>query len=230
MAGSSMATFSGFPPTTLTFLRDLGANNSKPWFDAHRAAYEQDYLAPALAFVEAMREPLLTLHPDVRADPRINGSLFRINRDVRFSNDKTPYKDHIDIFFWLGEGRSRERPGYFFRLRHDRLILGAGIHGFDGRMLEAYRAAVLDDASGTELESVIEQATSAGASVEGVGYKKTPGGLDPTHPRGGLLLHNAMHASFDDSIPASLSSPMFVDHCLTRFRPLTPLVAWVATL
>src|SRR5262245_16335544 len=103
--------FSGFPPTTLRFLRDLGTHNSKAWLDTHRLEYERDYLEPALGFIEAMREPLLTLHPDIHADPRVNGSLFRVNRDIRFTKDKSPYKDHIDIFFSVGEGRSRGRPG-----------------------------------------------------------------------------------------------------------------------
>ena len=131
--------FTGFPPETLGFLRDLGENNSKAWFDAHRAEYEHAYLAPALSFIAAMDPPLRRLKPTVHADPWLNRSLFRINRDVRFSRDKTPYKDHLDLFFWVSEGRSRERPGFFLRLRFDRLILGAGIHAFDARMLEAYR-------------------------------------------------------------------------------------------
>lgn len=116
--------FGGFQRETLDLLRNLGANNTKDWFDSHRAEYERHYLAPAVAFIAAMAEPLGKLNPGVHADPRVNGSLFRVNRDVRFSRDKTPYKDHIDLFFWVGEGRSRERPGFFFRLRSDRLILG----------------------------------------------------------------------------------------------------------
>jgi uncharacterized protein (TIGR02453 family) len=222
--------FSGFPPATLDFLRNLGANNTKSWFDDHRIDYERDYLAPALAFIAAMDGPLHDLHPDVHAEPRVNGSLFRINRDVRFSKDKTPYKDHLDLFFWVGEGRSRDRPGFFFRLRADRLILGAGMHAFDARMLEAYRRAVLDAGAGPALETAVATARAAGASVEGVGYRKLPAGLDPTHPRAQFLRHNALHASFDEPIPASLSSPAFVEHCLSRFRPLAPLLAWVADL
>lgn len=229
MTGTTTGTFVGFPPTTLEFLRDLGANNAKAWFEAHRAEYERDYLRPALAFVEAMREPLLTLHPDVHADPRVNGSLFRIYRDIRFTKDKTPYKDHIDVYFWVGEGRRpRERPGFFFRLRAHQLRIGAGMHAFDARMLEAYRAAVLDDAKGSELDSAIEHARSAGAAVAGVGYRNVPGGLDPNHPRATLLRHNALYALFDEPTPASLPSPAFIDHCLSRYRPLTPLLAWVA--
>jgi uncharacterized protein (TIGR02453 family) len=222
--------FSGFQPETLEFLRDLGENNTKVWFDAHRGEYERDYLAPGLAFIAAMDAPLRRLNPTVHADPRVNGSLFRINRDVRFSRDKTPYKDHLDLFFWVGEGRSRDRPGFFFRLRADRLILGAGIHAFDARMLEAFRASVLDAGRGTALETAASEAEGAGASVEGVGYRRVPAGFDNVHPRAAFLRHNALHASFDEPVPSTISTPSFVDHCLTRFRPLASLLAWVAEL
>jgi uncharacterized protein (TIGR02453 family) len=214
----------------LAFLRGLGEHNDKTWFEAHRAEYEHDYLAPALAFIAAMEAPLRSLHPEVHADPRVNGSLFRINRDVRFSRDKTPYKDHIDLFFWVGEGRSRGRPGFFFRLRADALILGAGLHVFDARMLDASRTAVLDNPRGHELGRAIATATKAGANVEGVGYKKVPAGFDSDHPRARLLLHNALHASFDEPLPRSLGTATFVDHCVERFTPLAPLLAWVADL
>ena len=224
------ATFTGFQPSTPAFLRALEAHNTRAWFDAHRADYERDYLAPTLAFIEAMREPLTRLNPEVHADPRVNGSLFRVNRDIRFSKDKRPYKDHIDAFFWVGEGRSRERPGFFFRLTADRIMLGAGMHAFDPRRLEAYRAAVLDRARGLALESAVETVRAAGATVEGQGYRKVPAGLDPAHARADLLRHNALHASFDEPHPAALSSPAFVDFSVERFRSLAPLLTWVAGL
>lgn len=224
------APFTGFPPATLTFLRGLSQNNDRPWFEAHRPEYERDYLAPALAFVVAMEAPLRRLHPEIHAEPRVNGSLFRINRDIRFSRDKTPYKDHIDVFFWAGEGRSRERPAFFFRLRAETLILGAGMHAFDQRMLDRFREAVIDEGRGPELDRVVTTATAAGARLEGVGYKKVPPAFDPGHPRARYLLHNGLHAAFEEPHPASLGTPAFVDHCIERFTPLAPLLAWVAEL
>lgn len=64
--------FGGFQRDTLDFLRDLGANNTKEWFDAHRAEYERSYVTLAFAFIAAMAEPLSRLDPEVRADPRVN--------------------------------------------------------------------------------------------------------------------------------------------------------------
>ena len=110
----AVATFSD---ETLRFLSALATNNSKTWFDAHRSAYEQHLLAPAKAFVADMGEALRELAPDVHAEPRVNGSIFRINRDTRFSKDKRPYKDYLALWFWQGRRRSRECPGYYLSLR-----------------------------------------------------------------------------------------------------------------
>lgn len=97
-------------------------------------------------------------------------------------------------------------------------------------MLEAYRAAVLNEDRSSSLVAALAEARAVGASVEGVGYRKVPAGLDAAHPRAELLHHNALHATFDEPLPASLSSSAFVDHCAARFRPLAPLLAWVAEL
>ncbi len=65
--------------------------------------------------MEAMREPLAAIAPGANADPRVNGSIFRINRDTRFSRDKTPYKTHVDLWFWMGPERKTSPGGYFVR-------------------------------------------------------------------------------------------------------------------
>src|SRR6266568_1749051 len=79
---------------------------------------------------------------------RVSWSIFAINRDIRFSKDKTPYKTHLDLWFWQGDGPSRERPGYFFRLTPETLILGAGMHAFSESALARYREAILDSVQG----------------------------------------------------------------------------------
>ena len=220
----------GFPRQTVRFLRELGTHNSKTWFDRHRSQYERYWLAPAKAFVIAMGAALATFSPDVRADPRINGSIFRINRDIRFSPDKTPYKDHLDLIFWLGDGPSRERPGYFFRLRPDRLLLGAGQHRFSPAVLDAYRTAVADPERGTELAGAVQSVETAGAVLGGRHYKRIPRGFDPEHDRAGLLMHNALHVGFETALPAELRSARCVELFAVRYRRLAPVAEWLARL
>jgi uncharacterized protein (DUF2461 family) len=95
--------FDGFPKQTVDFLAGVRDHNNKKWFDGHRGDYEQAFLAPAVAFSEALAPWLRKIEPEICVEPRVNGSIMRINRDIRFSKDKSPYKDHLDLWFWTGD-------------------------------------------------------------------------------------------------------------------------------
>ena len=82
------------------------------WFKRHKNDYEELVLNPSRLFVSEMGELLRGIVPAINADPRVNRSLFRINRDTRFSKDKTPYKTHITLWFWEGLGPRMENPGF----------------------------------------------------------------------------------------------------------------------
>lgn len=84
--------FSGFTRETFQFLSDLEKDNSRDWFQANRARYENAWKSPALDLIAALAAPMAALSPPLQAEARLNGSLRRINRDVRFSCDKSPYK------------------------------------------------------------------------------------------------------------------------------------------
>ena len=220
--------FSGFPEGTFRFLRGLTKNNTKAWFDAHRDAYQAFYVDPARALVAAVGPRLQAVSPTVAYDPRVNGSLFRINRDVRFAKDKTPYKNHIDLWFWHGGRRGWGSPGFFFRLAADRLILGAGMHKFDKPRLDAFRNAVIDGRSGKALVKAIDQVKAAGPYAIGGGSRKTvPRGFDGTHERAGLLLHDGLWAEWDGAIDSSVSSVKFVDFCVGHFKAVWPVARWL---
>src|SRR5919198_4021869 len=163
--------FTGFPPEVLSFLDDLSRNNRRDWLQAHRNVYDSALLEPARDFVEAMGNEL---GPDFNADPRVGGSIMRIARDTRFSRDKRPYKNHLDLWFWHGDGRSRERPGLWFRLTPTQLVLGAGMHRFDRDFLGRYRDAVLDPERGAALAKAVAAVAKSGAEVGGGHYKRGP--------------------------------------------------------
>lgn len=226
-----MAKFEGFPKQTLTFLRGLGNNNDKQWFDEHRSDYDAFYIEPAKAFVSALGESLAKVSPEIEAVPKVNGSIFRINRDVRFSKDKTPYKDHLDLWFWEGVDRKQGSSGLFFRLTARSLIVGVGMHGFPKDLLARYREAVDNEVSGKALVAVQKKLAKAGYPLEGVGYKKVPRGYDADHPRGDLLRHNALHASTTVTpTPAEVHSAKLVGLCRDHFKKMLPLHRWLVSL
>jgi uncharacterized protein (TIGR02453 family) len=224
--------FEGFSDETFGFLAELTANNEKAWFEANRVRYEQHYLAPALAFIEALGPRLATELPgNVRYEPRVNGSLFRINRDVRFSRDKTPYKNHIDMWFWQGERKGWESPGYYMRLLPEEMILGAGMHAFSKEGIEAFRRAVVAEEQGRALERAVVTVLAGGPyAMGGETRKRVPHGFDAEHPRGRFLLFEGLNVNLETPIPPEAASPGFVDYCLRHFKAMSPINEWLSSV
>ena len=224
--------FAGFPREGLEFLAGIAADNTRAYFNAHRTTYEAALLQPAKDFVVALGAELRArVSPGLRAEPRINGSILRINRDTRFSADKRPYKEHLDLWFWEGEAPSRERPGYFVRLRPETVVLGAGIHRLEAAPLAAFRAAVDDDRMGDVLETAIEDAMMRrGVTLGGLAYKRVPRGYDADHPRAELLRHSALYVSGEWKLPRVVSSSKFVGWAADRLVELAPVERWLTAV
>jgi uncharacterized protein (TIGR02453 family) len=216
----------GFPPELMTFLRDLSTNNSKAWFEAHRDDYERYYLGPARAFVEAVGPRLAELAPVV-AEPRVNGSIFRINRDVRFSKDPTPYKDHLDLWFWQGERRGAV-SGFFLRVTAERIVVGAGAHLLDPSRLGRFRRAVVDPRSGAALVDAVRACEAAGHEVGGERYKRVPAGFEPaTDDAARLLRFSALWAATDEPHPRGIGGPSVIDYAMRRWCVQAPVHRWL---
>lgn len=134
---ANQATFSGFSKDLLSFFQQLEKNNSKQWIDAHRQEYDTLLIEPAKQFVAALDEELGSISPHIRAKPTIDGSIMRMNRDTRFSADKSPYKTALHFRFWEGSEKNSS-PSFFIRLGTQRLGIAAGLHGFTPAQLKTY--------------------------------------------------------------------------------------------
>jgi uncharacterized protein (TIGR02453 family) len=220
--------FAGFPDAAFALLEALEADNSKRTFDAHRAAYDGALMGPARELVSDLGSELQTrVSASLHADPRVNGSIFRMNRDTRFSKDKTPYKTHLDLFFWEGEGRSRECPGFFFRMTPSTIVLGAGFHHFDPSLLARFREAVSAERSGPALEQAVIRVRESGAEIGGEAFKRVPRGFDPANPRAELLRYGGLFAFAERRLPPEVSTGAFVGWCAERLEPLAPIHVWL---
>ncbi len=222
----SAGAFSGFPPAAFAFLRGIAQHNDKPWFQAHPAEYHALY-DTGIAFASAIGPKLAKLSPLIRWEPRINGSVFRIQRDIRFSKDKTPYKPHLDLWIWAGQYKGWDVPGCFFRMYARRLILGSGMHALAGPQLAAYRRAVVHPNTGKALAALLARLDKAGYVLAEATRKQVPRGYDPGHARADLLLREGLHASYDGPVPRDASSAQFTDFCLKHFRATWPVSQWL---
>jgi len=215
-----------FPPATTTFLRALRENNDRLWFDAHRDEYQAAYVEPAKAFVQAAAPSLERIAPGIHAEPRILGSIFRINRDTRFSKDKSPYKDHLDLWFWEGE-RKAARSGFFLRISPAFVGIGAGSHSFDKDALTRFRAAVADPDSGPQLATIAAELERDGFEVGGERYVRTPRGMDDDGPAARFLRHGALFVHHDEPSELASDPERLLPTCVSVWSRLAPLHRWL---
>jgi uncharacterized protein (TIGR02453 family) len=219
--------FHGFPRDTVRFLSGLSRNNDKAWFEAHRDDYESFFVKPAQQLVEAIGPRLEAIDPSVQAVAKTGGSIMRIFRDVRFAKDKSPYKDHLDLWFWSGKNKGWDASGFFFRLTPKRLMLGAGMHGFMPPVLRSYRRAVLDDRTGAALAKIVGKLRKAGYVVGGQTYKKPPRGVADDHPRVDLLRHSGLYVGWEKPHPRELGSASLVAFAAKHYAAMAPLHGWL---
>ena len=225
------AQFNGFSKQTVEFLKKLAQNNNKQWFAEHKSDFEQHVMVPARDFVEAMGDRLRKIAPGVVADPRTDKSIFRIYRDVRFSKDKSPYKNHLGIFWWEGNRPKMDCPGFYFHLEPPNLLIGVGNHCFSKPLLQAYRDFAVDPKHGPALAKAIKDVTKKGDYEIGVKhYKKTPRGYDPNHRNAELLLHNGLTAATMEKIPKELYSKELIDYVFARFKDMAPIHKWLLSM
>jgi len=220
--------FHGFPEECIAFYRNLSKNNNTAWFKKHKTDFDEYVMKPARSFVFEMGERLRTIAFGINADPRINRSLFRINRDTRFTKDKTPYKTHLGILFWEGSGKRMESSGYYFHIEAEKVMLGAGIYCFPGHLMEKYREYAVDRKHGPALAKAIDTVFARGPyTIEGKYYKRIPRGFDPDHKNASLLLHNGLYAGIESEIPDELFSRDLLDYCFVRFKDMSPIHDWL---
>jgi uncharacterized protein (TIGR02453 family) len=222
-----MSAFCGFSGETITFFERLKKNNQKEWFDAHRKEYEQFVMEPARTFVLDMGERLRTIAPGIQAVPKVNQSLFRINRDTRFSRDKRPYKTNLGIWFWEGKRKRMECSGFYFHVADGKLMLGTGMYLFSPQLLNPYREAVVDKKHGRRLASAVSRVSGKGYLIGVKHYKKVPRGFDAGHERAELLLHNGLTAMEEQEIPSEFFSPAIIDYAFSGFKDMLPIHEWL---
>jgi uncharacterized protein (TIGR02453 family) len=125
--------FTGFPRESIQFFKQLAANNNRDWFLTHKEIYERTCRAPMQALVAEL-------------EPRFGPSkISRINRDIRFSRDRAPYKTYIAA----GVG------GHYISLSADGLYVGAGLYRPEPALLQRFRAAIDDEKTGPQLETIV---------------------------------------------------------------------------
>lgn len=219
-----MARSPGFPPQTLKFLRQLDKNNDRDWFQAHKSDYEEYVKAPMHSLVLALGEDLEKFASGFQTDPK--KAIYRIYRDVRFSNDKRPYKTHLAASFFPKAMEKHAGAGYYFHIAPAEVFLGGGVYMPGPGELFAIRKRLSKEAAS------YRKLTSAAAfkrlfgEVQGERLKRPPKGFSPDDPALDLLLGKQFLASAQ--LPAELAETAKLQTEITkRFEALQPWIDWL---
>ena len=199
--------FQGWPIEAVEFYEGLEADNSKAYWQAHKSVYEEIVKAP-------MDELLAELAPEFG-----QGKVFRPNRDVRFSADKSPYKTAL--------AATVGQAGYL-QLTARGLGAGSGMWIMATDQLERYRSAVADDATGEELVAIVDRIRAAKIDVTGHHQLKTaPRGFPKDHPRIELLRSKGLIAWKEWPAGAWLGKRSAKDRVVAFLHATSPLSAWL---
>lgn len=126
-----------FNPTFLKFFKDLSKNNTTAWFNENRKTYETEVKKPFSDFVEEMIGRIQKYEPEVQIKP--SDAIMRINKDIRFSKDKTPYKTHVAANISVYGKRDKSFPGFYFQLSPESIGIYGGSYMVDKNTLQNIR-------------------------------------------------------------------------------------------
>ena len=203
--------FTGFGKGAIAFYDDLAASNSREWWHANKARYEDE-----------VRRPMEELLQDV-SDEFGEAKLFRPNRDTRFSRDKSPYKTNIAAVIHFDEGGS-----VYVSLGAEGLHVGGGAYHPERPVLARLREAIDDDRSGKQLERIAAGLRKAKADVTAHDVLKTaPRGYSADHPRIDLLRMSGIIGMWAHKPGAWLHTGKARDRVVDGWRKLEPLNAWL---
>jgi len=212
------------PAETLKFLRALKRNNRREWFQPRKAQYDAQVRAPMIAIIERLAVDMRDIAPEIVVDPKT--AMYRIYRDTRFSENKTPYKTHVAASFPSRGLPKHEGAGLYFHVAPDGVWVGGGMYAPQTAQLQAVREHIA--ANVKRLRAIVESPgfrRNIGA-LEGERLQRVPRGFPKDHEAAEYLKYRQFLAGLE--LPPNIaSSPTFYATLLTVFRQVAPLARFL---
>jgi uncharacterized protein (TIGR02453 family) len=207
--------------STLDFLNALKSNNNRDWFIKNRALY-LDAKANFESFIQEVINKIIDFEPIMKG-LEVTSCVFRINRDIRFSNDKSPYKSHFGAFIVRGGKQNGDKyAGYYIHIEPGNSIIAGGAYTPPPQWLSAIREKIDDEPE--ELIKITNKKDFIKyfGKLDGEKLKKAPKGYPSDHPHIDLLRLKSYLAVNEVSDELVLSQ-MYFDHVLNVLKAMKPL-------
>jgi uncharacterized protein (TIGR02453 family) len=208
-----MTRFEGFGPNVQRWFKGLEADNSKAYFDATRDFFEQSVRDQMDALLTELGE---TFGGDVK--------MFRQNRDIRFSPDKSPYKTNT---YGVLHGSGLAAHGLYASISARGLVAGSGYHVMARDQLDRYREAIADDGSGAELTKLTAEAHEAGVELWGLSLATAPRGYPKDHERIELLRRKSLSLGATRKFGRGIGRDDGLGFVAETWRAAAPVTSWL---
>ena len=203
--------FTGIPAEAFEFYEALAADPTKTFWEAHKSTYLNDVRGPLEALGRQLQDEFGAVH------------LFRPYRDVRFSKDKTPYKDHQGMFAERGDG-----IGWYVQISATGLMVAGGWYSSSPEQVKRYRAAVSEAGPAHELAKLTAGLAKAGMKIDGSRVATRPRGVSADHPNLEWLRYRTLYMARHWEPAAWMGKPSAAAKIRDQWRSLTPLLDWFA--
>ncbi|TMC10724.1 MAG: DUF2461 domain-containing protein [Chloroflexi bacterium] len=203
-----MATFKGWPEDFQRFFIGLELDNSKKYFEANRRTYEDSVKGPMAALLES-------LEPDFGP-----GKVFRANRDIRFSKDKSPYKTNIAADVGMGA------KGGYLSLDARGFTVATGRYMMSSEEIAKFRKKVAADGSGAKLAAIVSRLEKSGYDIGGEELKRVPPPWPQDHPRAELLRRKSLYVWKNYGLKPWLGSSSARKYVVKTWTDAQPLNDW----
>jgi uncharacterized protein (TIGR02453 family) len=213
VAGTTKAgRFAGFGPELVDFYEGLSADNSKTYWQAHKATYTTAVAEPLAALAEALAPEF----GEVKT--------FRPYRDVRFSADKRPYQEHASL---MAAGHAGAGSLYL-QVSAEEVMLAGGLYRPPQPTLTAFREAVDDPATAASFDAVVATLDRRGVALMGDSLRSRPRGWPADHPRLDLLRLTNMAVARSVEVGEWIGGPGLLREVTATWRAIVPYNAWLA--
>ena len=224
MAAPQM-TFGGFPEEGMAFLRRLKKNNKREWFQPRKELFEQSVKTPMVGLVETVNSELAKFAPDYIVEPA--KAIYRIYRDTRFSNDKTPYKTHIAASFWRHGMAKHAGAGFYFSVAPDEIEIAGGVYMPGPEELLALRSHIAENADRLRRLVKARGLVRLMGELKGDTLSRVPKGFAPDHPAADLIRMKQWLYYVTDMEPALAKTRKIATDIVERFRAMEPVISFL---
>ncbi|MFT3885781.1 MAG: DUF2461 domain-containing protein [Flavobacteriales bacterium] len=209
-----------FTDDYLRFFKDLAKNNNKEWFDANRKRYEAVVKEPFEAFVAEAIAQVAKVDKRVRIEPK--EAIFRINRDIRFSHDKTPYKLNRSALITAAGRRDMNGPGIYFEFGPESVGFYGGAYMPEKDQLLRLRERIMD--APKKFKALYQDKTFVKVlgEVQGEKNKVLPAEFKEAAAKEPLLYNKQFYYGAD--LPArTVTDPKLMDILMTHYNAMRPM-------